>query len=367
MPETMSTERVVLLRHLGAEVVLTPGILMGDAVNRATQLVDKIPGSLMLDQFRNPANPEVHRRSTAEEIWRDTQGAVDVFVAGVGTGGTITGVGEVLKRRKRAVRVVAVEPATAAVLSGQPAGQHRIPGIGVGFIPEVLNRSILDEVVAVTDEDAFACTRRLAQEEGILAGPSSGAALHAALALASRADAEGKVIVVLLPDAGERYITTSLFADRQASKASPGSDENAGGRVRVNDTRRRRGWTGARRWPRRMPLTAGCTRRWSAADWPACSSPACWSASAPSRARVRSTSTSSRGLHASGGGITGFALLALYNIIAFIVPLLVLLGAISNRRVLGQHGRWNRSNSPWVKAGLALAVIAMSLGLLVSL
>ena len=212
MPETMSRERVALLRHLGADVVLTPGILMGDAVARAEQLVKEIPGSIMLDQFRNPANPEVHRRTTAVEIWEDTQGAVDVFVCAVGTGGTITGVGEVLKERKPGVRIVAVEPANAAVLSGGPARSHRIPGIGVGFIPEVLNRAILDEVIAVTDEEAFACARRLAREEGIMAGVSSGAALHAALAVASRKDAAGKMIVVVLPDTGERYVTTALFA-----------------------------------------------------------------------------------------------------------------------------------------------------------
>jgi len=212
MPETMSKERVAVLRHLGAEVVLTPGILMGDAVARARQLVQEIPGAIMLDQFRNPANPEVHRRTTAVEIWEDTQGAVDVFVSAVGTGGTITGVGEVLKERKPSVRIVAVEPAGAAVLSGGPVGNHLMPGIGVGFIPEVLNRSILDEIIAVTDEEAFACARRLAREEGIMAGVSSGAALHAALAVASRQDATGRMIVVLLPDTGERYVSTALFA-----------------------------------------------------------------------------------------------------------------------------------------------------------
>jgi len=213
MPETMSTERVALLRHLGAEVVITPGILMGEAIVRAERLVKEIPGAVMLDQFKNRANPEIHRRTTAVEIWDDTRGAADCFVCAVGTGGTITGVGEVLKERKRSVRVVAVEPAGAAVLSGGRAGNHLIPGIGVGFIPEVLNRSILDEVIAVRDKDAFACARRLAGEEGVLGGASSGAALHAALAVASREDAEGKMIVVLLADTGERYVSTPLFAN----------------------------------------------------------------------------------------------------------------------------------------------------------
>jgi cysteine synthase A len=220
MPETMSTERVALLRHLGAEVVLTPGILMNDAVARAGQLVKEIPGAIMLDQFTNPANPAVHRKTTAVEIWNDTEGAVDVFVSAVGTGGTITGVGEVLKERKPSVRIVAVEPAGSALLSGGPPGPHKMPGIGIGFIPEVLNRAILDEVLAVTDDEAFNMARRLAKEEGILAGVSSGAALHAALALASRDDAVGKLIVVILPDSGERYVTTPLFAP-QNEKPQP--------------------------------------------------------------------------------------------------------------------------------------------------
>jgi cysteine synthase len=212
MPETMSRERVALLRHLGAEVVLTPGILMGDAVARAAGLVKQSPDSIMLDQFTNRVNPEVHRRTTAVEVWEDTQGGVDVLVCSVGTGGTITGVGEVLKERKPSVRVVAVEPANAAVLSGRPAGNHLIPGIGVGFVPAILNRSILDEVIAVTDEEAFACSRRLAREEGILAGASSGAALHAALAVAARKEGAGKMVVVILADTGERYVTTPLFS-----------------------------------------------------------------------------------------------------------------------------------------------------------
>jgi cysteine synthase A len=213
MPESMSRERVAMLRHLGAEVVLTPGILMDDAVARATQLVKDIPGAIMLDQFSNPANPDLHRRTTAVEIWDETNGDVDVFVSAVGTGGTITGVGEVLKQRKPGVRVVAVEPAAAAVLSGGPAGPHLMPGIGVGFIPKVLNRSIIDQVMTVTDDEAFACARRLARQEGIVAGISSGAALHAALAIASRPEAAGKMIVVLLADSGERYITTALFSE----------------------------------------------------------------------------------------------------------------------------------------------------------
>jgi cysteine synthase A len=211
MPETMSRERVALLRHLGAEVVLTPGILMSGAVGRAEQLVRESPDRVMLNQFKNRANVEVHRRTTAVEIWEDTEGAVDVFVSAVGTGGTITGVGEWLKERKPGVRVVAVEPSGAAVLSGRPAGSHQMPGIGVGFIPEVLNRSIIDEIVVVTDDQAFDCARRVAREEGIVAGVSSGAALFAALNVASRADSEGKMIVVILADTGERYITTRLF------------------------------------------------------------------------------------------------------------------------------------------------------------
>ncbi|MGA2737323.1 MAG: cysteine synthase A [Bryobacteraceae bacterium] len=212
MPESMSRERVALLRFLGAEVVLTPGILMTDAVAEARKIVAETPGTFMLDQFSNPANPEVHRRTTAVEIWDDTGGDVDVFVSAVGTGGTITGVGEALKQRKPGVRIVAVEPAGAALLSGGSAGKHQMPGIGVGFIPEVLNRAIIDEAIAVTDEEAFECSRRLARSEGIVAGISSGAALHAALLVASRTEASGKTIVVLLADTGERYISSTLFA-----------------------------------------------------------------------------------------------------------------------------------------------------------
>ncbi|MEX2218811.1 MAG: cysteine synthase A [Phycisphaerales bacterium] len=211
MPSSMSKERVALLRQMGAQVVLTEGILMSEAVARAERIVAETPGAVMLDQFRNPANTEVHRRTTAEEIWEGTEGAVDVFVAGVGTGGTITGVGEVLKLRRPSVRIVAVEPEGAAVLSGRPAGAHQMPGIGVGFVPPVLNQGVIDEVIAVSDEDAFGAARRLAREEGILAGVSSGAALHAALTVAGRPESAGKLVVVLLADTGERYISSALF------------------------------------------------------------------------------------------------------------------------------------------------------------
>jgi len=211
MPSVMSTERVALLRQLGAEIVLTPGILMKEAVERAGQLAGEIKGSLLLDQFKNPANPEIHRWTTAIEIWEDTNGAVDVFVSAVGTGGTITGVAEVLKARKPTVRAVAVEPTGAAVLSGGTAGGHQMPGIGVGFIPDVLNRAVLDEVMPISDGDAFETAHHLAREEGIVAGVSAGAALKAALMIASRDTSASRMIVVLVPDTGERYITTALF------------------------------------------------------------------------------------------------------------------------------------------------------------
>jgi cysteine synthase len=220
MPAVMSKERVALLRHLGAEVVLTPGILMNDAVLRAQELHKEVPDSILLDQFRNPVNPELHRRTTAVEIWNDTQGAVDCFISAVGTGGTITGVGEVLKERKPGVRIIAVEPAGAAVLSGGVPGPHQMPGIGVGFIPEVLNRNILDEVICVTDDEAFASARRLATLEGVVAGVSSGAALHAALQVAARPESTNKMIVVLLADTGERYLSTALFAQPEQRVAA---------------------------------------------------------------------------------------------------------------------------------------------------
>jgi cysteine synthase len=213
MPEAMSRDRVALLRHLGAEVILTPGILMQPAVDRAKQLLAEIPGAVMLDQFRNPANPEMHRRTTAEEIWDDTSGAVDVFVAGVGTGGTLTGVGEVLKERKPAARIIAVEPARCAVLSGGKPGPHLIPGIGAGFIPPILNRAVIDEIVPVSDEEAFEHARRLAREEGLLVGISSGAALAAAIRAARRPELEGKLVVTMLCDTGERYVNTPLMID----------------------------------------------------------------------------------------------------------------------------------------------------------
>lgn len=214
MPDSMSGERIALLRQYGAEVVLTPGILMAAAVARAREITERTPGAINLDQFSNPANPAVHRRTTGVEIWNDTSGGVDVFVSAVGTGGTITGVGALLKERKAAVKVVAVEPAGAAVLSGRAAGSHQMPGIGVGFVPRVLNRQLIDEVIAVSDADAFACARRLAREEGVVAGVSSGAALHASLLLAARAAYAGKMIVVILCDTGERYLSSALFTDR---------------------------------------------------------------------------------------------------------------------------------------------------------
>ncbi|MFP3089724.1 cysteine synthase A [Treponema sp. TIM-1] len=211
MPETMSVERRKLARMLGAEVVLTSGKDgMKGSIRKAEELVGRISGSFMPLQFENPANPEVHRRTTAEEIWADTKGGVDVFVSGVGTGGTITGVGEVLKERNPKVKIVAVEPDASPVLSGGFAGPHRIQGIGAGFVPKVLNRSIIDEIVRVTNEDAIDSARTLARTEGILAGISSGAALWAALSIASRPESRDKTIVVILPDSGERYLSTQL-------------------------------------------------------------------------------------------------------------------------------------------------------------
>ena len=210
MPETMSRERVGLLRLFGAEVVLTPGGLMRDAVARAAE-IGAATGAISLRQFENPANPEIHRTTTALEILADTGGALDVFVAGVGTGGTITGVGQVLKARRPQTRIIAVEPADSAVLSGKPAAPHFIQGIGAGFVPPILDRSVIDEVIAVGERDTVEGVRLLARQEGILAGLSSGAALAAALVVARRPGMRGKTIVVMLPDTGERYLSTTLL------------------------------------------------------------------------------------------------------------------------------------------------------------
>jgi len=211
MPETMSIERRKLARMLGSDLVLTPGNEgMAGAIKKARELKAQIAGSIIPLQFENPANPQVHRETTAEEIWQDTNGAVDIFVAGVGTGGTITGVGEVLKERKPAVKIVAVEPDASPVLSGGRAGPHRIQGIGAGFIPKILNRAVIDEIIPVTNEDAFDTARKLGRVEGILAGISSGAAVWAALQLAAKPENAGKTIVAMLPDSGERYLSTQL-------------------------------------------------------------------------------------------------------------------------------------------------------------
>ncbi|MHB1134673.1 MAG: cysteine synthase A [Chloroflexota bacterium] len=212
MPETMSVERRQLLKALGAEIVLTPGPEgMNGAIRRAERILAENPGALTPQQFKNPANPKIHRETTAEEIWADTDGQVDIFVGGVGTGGTITGVAQVLKARKPGFKAIAVEPTDSAVLSGGQPGSHRIQGIGAGFVPDVLDRELIDEVVKVTNDEAFAMGRTLASQEGILAGISSGAAVHVALQVARRPENAGKLIVVLLPDTGERYLSTPLF------------------------------------------------------------------------------------------------------------------------------------------------------------
>ncbi|MCJ7737913.1 MAG: cysteine synthase A [Anaerolineae bacterium] len=212
MPDTMTLERRNLLKALGAELILTPGSEgMPGAVKRAEELAARDSTYLLLQQFKNPANPAIHRATTAEEIWRDTGGTVDILVAGVGTGGTITGVAETLKSRKPDFKAIAVEPSSSPVLSGGKPGPHKIQGIGAGFVPDVLRLDLVDEIVQVTDEDAAAMTRRLARQEGILVGISSGAAASAALRVAARPESKGKVIVVILPDTGERYLSTTLF------------------------------------------------------------------------------------------------------------------------------------------------------------
>jgi cysteine synthase len=214
MPETMSIERRKLLRHLGADIVLTPGNEgIKGAINKAREILSENPKAFMPDQFSNPANPDIHRRTTAEEIWSDTDGSVDIFVSGVGTGGTITGVAEVIKQRKPSFKAIAVEPADSPVLSGGKAGPHKIQGIGAGFIPKVLNTAIIDEVITVTNNAAFETARALAKTEGILCGISSGAAVWAAIETARRPENTGKQIVVILPSTGERYLSTDLFKD----------------------------------------------------------------------------------------------------------------------------------------------------------
>lgn len=214
MPETMSVERRKLLKHLGAELVLTPGTEgMKGAIKRAQEILAENPKAYMPNQFGNPANPAIHRKTTAEEIWHDTAGEADMLVAGVGTGGTITGVSEVMKRRNLSFKTVAVEPAASPVLSGGKPGPHKIQGIGAGFVPEVLNRSIIDEIVTITNDEAFETARDLAKVEGILAGISSGAAVAAALKVARRSENKDKKIVVILASTGERYLSTELFKE----------------------------------------------------------------------------------------------------------------------------------------------------------
>lgn len=214
MPETMSVERRHLFQIFGAELVLTPGPEgMSGAVRKAEELAGTIPNAYIPQQFKNPANPEIHRKTTAEEIWDDTDGAVDILVSGVGTGGTLTGVAEVIKKRKESFKAIAVEPESSPVLSGGKPGPHKIQGIGAGFIPDVLNRRIIDEIITVSDENAGIVARRLAKEEGILGGISSGAAVWAALKVAERDENRGRLVVVVLPDTGERYLSTWLFKE----------------------------------------------------------------------------------------------------------------------------------------------------------
>ena len=220
MPDTMSTERRSMLRAYGAQLELTPGIEgMSGCIRRAQEIVDKTPNAYMLQQFRNPANPQVHRSTTAEEIWEDTDGQVDFLISGVGTGGTITGVAEVIKPRKPEFKAIAVEPANSQILSGGKPGPHKIQGIGAGFVPPVLNVDSIDEIIVVTDDDAIAYGRRLAREEGLLSGISSGAALYAALKVGQRPENAGKLIVMVQPSFGERYLSTPLFQDPELNLA----------------------------------------------------------------------------------------------------------------------------------------------------
>jgi cysteine synthase A len=220
MPDTMSTERRSMLRAYGAQLELTPGIEgMSGCIRRAQEIVDKTPNAYMLQQFRNPANPQVHRSTTAEEIWEDTDGKVDFLISGVGTGGTITGVAEVIKSRKPEFKAIAVEPANSQILSGGKPGPHKIQGIGAGFVPPVLNVDSIDEIIVVTDDDAIAYGRRLAREEGLLSGISSGAALYAALKVGQRPENAGKLIVMIQPSFGERYLSTPLFQDPELNLA----------------------------------------------------------------------------------------------------------------------------------------------------
>ncbi len=213
MPETMSLERRNLLKALGAKIVLTPGSQgMKGAIERAYELQKEIPGSVLLQQFENPANPLIHRLTTGEEIWRDTDGQVDIFCAGVGTGGTISGVGEALKAHRKEIRIIGIEPESSAVLSGKEAGPHMIQGIGAGFVPKTYNAGVVDQIMPISNNDAIRTSREVAAEEGLLVGISSGAALYAATQLAMLPENEGKTIVVLLPDTGERYLSTSLYA-----------------------------------------------------------------------------------------------------------------------------------------------------------